>query len=272
MVAELVMKICKKEHKNSQGIWEKCAVSTLLLLFRSLWGWLWSTYALFPQHLLRTLQNYFYTTKLRVYKWLTEISCPCLTLPTARAPGPSSHCFATACTLGKEAHRPESCTLPPARPCLLPGLLQIMTSLELETIPSPWDHPSYSYWWRWRQFLGWCSVYGDAGGKPIAASWGQSPSLLGPHQERDISNFLPLPRIKTSAILTVSAKAAGHRKRRNVKPNWKWMADPGVNQSFSFPLWKPPGCRCVHGPYVHANTYRYSAAPGQRHHVGHSTL
>lgn len=87
------MNICKKEHKNSQGIWEKCAVSALLLLFSSLWGRLCSTDALFAQHLLRALQNHFCTTTLRVYNDRWKYHAPASLCPTARAPSPSSHCL-----------------------------------------------------------------------------------------------------------------------------------------------------------------------------------
>lgn len=83
---------------------------------------------------------------------------------------------ATSCTPGKEAHRRDSYTLLPARPSLLSGLLQMMTSLESETIPSPWNHLSYSYCWRWRQFLCWYSVYGDTRRKPTAASGVNHPT------------------------------------------------------------------------------------------------
>lgn len=94
--------------------------------------------------------------------------------------------FATTRTLRKEAHCRDSYALLPARPSLLSGLLQMMTSLESETIPSPWNHPSYSYCWRWRQFLGWYSNSLRCRKKKANSGiWGQSPNLLGTHQERD---------------------------------------------------------------------------------------
>lgn len=104
--------------------------------------------------------------------------------------------------------------------------------------------------------LRWCKR------KAYSSIWGQSLNLLGPNQERDPNpnlnpnpnpnpNFLPLPRIKMSAILRVLAKAAGHQKCRNVKPMENEWLTQELSQSFSFQLWKPQGCMCVRDPHVH---------------------
>lgn len=182
------MNICKKEHKNPQGIWEKCAVRALFCCCLAVCED--GCAAPMPSShstcsaLCRITSVLLHSGSIND-RW--KYHAPDSLCATARAPSPSSHCLhhnlhpregsspprwlyftpsQTTSPLWASADNDLSRVWDNLKPL---GSSQLLLLMALEAIS----------WLVFKQ----STVMEEESHSSI---WGQSPNLLGPHQERDI--------------------------------------------------------------------------------------